>query len=105
MAYPSSVYDTVVFFTLVCLLTYNLLKSWRGDAGVIRTSPDEKMRTIVRLAERGAQKGTAGCFDPKESTTTHPVCALSYLQFGLKSSEPVLFFLNLILKAISTLYF
>lgn len=61
---------TACFLTLTAVLTFNLMRSWKGDAGVIVTSQDEKMRTIVRLAERGAQKGSMGCFDPKVFCST-----------------------------------
>ena len=69
MPYIAS-YHTVFFLLLTSALWYNFLMSWRGDAGVIQTSQDEKMRTIVRLAERGGQKGTLGCFDPKVFCST-----------------------------------
>jgi len=63
-------YHTLGFLGVSGFVTYNLLKSWRGDPGFIQTSHDEKMRTIVRLAERGSQKGSLGCFDPKVFCST-----------------------------------
>ena len=45
-------YHSAAFFALSGCLWFNLLKSWRGDAGVIQTSHDEKMRTIVRCEFR-----------------------------------------------------
>ena len=41
-------HHSAAFVVLSGCLWFNLLKSWRGDAGVIQTSHDEKMRTIVR---------------------------------------------------------
>ena len=39
------------------VLWFNFLKAWRGDPGIVAANPDIQMRTIVQLAEKGADKG------------------------------------------------
>ena len=43
------------------VLWYNFLKAWRGDPGIVVATPDIQMRTIVQLAEKGAEKGNESC--------------------------------------------
>ncbi len=49
---------TLTFLLCSMVLWYCFLKTWRGDPGVIRTTQDEKFRTIIELAEREG-------FDPR----------------------------------------
>ena len=44
------------------VLWFNFLKAWRGDPGIVAASPDIQMRTIVQLAERGADKGNLSIY-------------------------------------------
>ena len=44
---------TVLYLLLSCGLNYFFLKSWLGDPGIIRSTLEEKLYTIVELAERG----------------------------------------------------
>ena len=39
------------------MLWYNFLKAWKGDPGIVVATADVQMRTIVKLAEKGAEKG------------------------------------------------
>ena len=39
------------------MLWYNFLKAWKGDPGIVVATADVQMRTIVQLAEKGAEKG------------------------------------------------
>ena len=52
---------TVTFLAMSGILWYNFLKAWRGDPGIVVATPDIQMRTIVQLAEKGAEKGTESC--------------------------------------------
>lgn len=47
-----SVMETVVFLGLSSGLWYHFLKSWLGDPGVIKVSREQKMKTIIELAEK-----------------------------------------------------
>ena len=52
------------------ILWFNFLKCWKGNPGVVNASPDVQMKTIVQLAERGADKGSSGCFDSRTFCST-----------------------------------
>lgn len=41
-----------IFTSFSALLWYCFYHTWKGDAGVIRTSREEKLKTIIELAER-----------------------------------------------------
>ena len=44
------------------VLWFNFLKAWRGDPGIVAANPDIQMRTIVQLAEKGADKGNLSIY-------------------------------------------
>ena len=48
---------TVTFLGMSGILWYNFLKAWKGDPGIVIATPDVQMKTIVQLAEKGAEKG------------------------------------------------
>ena len=48
---------TVTFLGISGILWYNFLKAWKGDPGTVIATPDVQMKTIVQLAEKGAEKG------------------------------------------------
>ena len=52
---------TITFLAMSGVLWYNFLKAWRGDPGIVVATPDIQMRTIVQLAEKGAEKGNESC--------------------------------------------
>ncbi len=43
---------TFIFISVSMVLWYNFIKTWRGDAGKIKTTDDERYRTIIQMAER-----------------------------------------------------
>lgn len=59
---------TAVYLGLSGLLWYNFLKAWKGDAGVVKVSEDQRFKTIVELAER--RHGDKMIFDPKVFCST-----------------------------------
>ena len=48
---------TVTFLGISGILWYNFLKAWKGDPGIVNATPDVQMKTIIQLAEKGAEKG------------------------------------------------
>lgn len=63
-------FTTTTFLGLSVVLWYNFLKAWKGDPGIVVATADVQMRTIVQLAEKGAEKGTSGCFDSRVFCST-----------------------------------
>jgi len=61
---------TVTFLAMSGVLWFNFLKAWRGNPGIVVATPDIQMRTIVQLAEKGAEKGSSGCFDSRVFCST-----------------------------------
>jgi hypothetical protein len=47
----------VTFLGISGILWYNFLKAWKGDPGIVIATPDVQMKTIVQLAEKGAENG------------------------------------------------
>jgi hypothetical protein len=50
--YHVSAMTTFLFLTSSVLLWYNFIKCWRGDAGRVKTSEEERYRTIIEMAEK-----------------------------------------------------
>lgn len=50
-----SVMTTVCFLTSSAGLWYCFLMSWRGDPGIIRTTQEQRIRTIIEISERGGK--------------------------------------------------
>lgn len=44
---------TIVFLTCSATLWYFFLKSWRSDPGVIKSTQDVRIKTIIELSEKG----------------------------------------------------
>lgn len=55
---------TLAFLTSSASLWYCFLKTWRGDPGVVSANREDRMRTIIELAERD------GGFDPRTFCNT-----------------------------------
>ena len=48
---------TATFLGFSGVLWYNFLRCWKGDPGLVNSNIDIQMKTIVQLAEKGAEKG------------------------------------------------
>ena len=58
------------------MLWYNFLKAWKGDPGIVVATADVQMRTIVQLAEKGAEKGIVNI-----------ICVVVHIKFTIKTLQ------------------
>lgn len=65
------------------VLWYNFLKAWRGDPGIVVATPDIQMRTIVQLAEKGAEKGNESCIKTIDFSGLMIITLFSFLRYFL----------------------
>ena len=83
--------STLTFLAGTSGLWYNLIKTWRGDPGIISASREDKYRTIIEFAERDG-------FDPKHFCSTclirRPLRSKVSLKFLLVSASLILIDLN-----------
>ena len=58
---------TVIFLSFSGILWYNFLKTWKGDAGVVYATEENRRHAIIELAENATTKNP---FDPKVFCST-----------------------------------
>ncbi|XP_054710028.1 LOW QUALITY PROTEIN: palmitoyltransferase ZDHHC17-like [Uloborus diversus] len=50
--YVGDIWRTLGFMLCTMFLFYNFIKAWKSDPGVIQSTPEQRYRTIIELAER-----------------------------------------------------
>ncbi|KFM66097.1 Palmitoyltransferase ZDHHC17, partial [Stegodyphus mimosarum] len=49
--YVGDIWRTVGFMVCSMFLFYSFIKAWKSDPGVIHSTPEQRYRTIIELAE------------------------------------------------------